>query len=82
MTTGATVEIGDLVLRLPGMAALGREEARALGERVARHLADDLSSWRLRSLPGALDLRVTIPANATREQLPALIAQQIARALR
>jgi hypothetical protein len=74
-----TIEIRDLVLRIPG---LDRNDARDLGHEVARRLSEELPTWPLRRHPGAIDLRVTVPAGTPRRELARVIAEQIARALR
>jgi hypothetical protein len=73
------VEIRELVLRIPG---IGRGQARDLGNEVARRLSEELPTWPLRRHAGAIDLRIAIPAGTPHEQLPRVIAEQIARALR
>jgi hypothetical protein len=69
-----TVRIDDLHLRVPGVSA---EEARQLGEEVARLVAEDLSvQGRVEHL-GALDLRVSVAQGMPRNRL----AEEIARAI-
>jgi len=79
MAAEKTIEIQELVLRVPGV---DRSEASTLAEEVARNLADQLPNFRLLGLPHALDLRITIPREASPSELPQLIATQIARSLR
>lgn len=73
-----TLEIRDLVLWIPG---IDRHDARRLGEEVARHLADELPSWRLLSPSSAIDLRIKIAPGMPREAMARAIAMQILRAL-
>ena len=69
-----TVRIDDLHLRVPGVSA---DEARRLGEEVARLVAEDLSvQGRVEHL-GALDLRLSIAPRTPRDRL----AEEIARAI-
>jgi hypothetical protein len=71
---GETVRIGELHLRVPG---LSREEARQMGEEVARRVADGLPSCGCVSQLGALDLRLSIPRATPRDRLAENIAQAI-----
>jgi hypothetical protein len=73
------VEIHDLVLRLPGV---GRNQARAIAEDVARRLADAVPEWRESGVTELATVRVRLPAGARRSDLARLIAAQIAEALR
>lgn len=75
---GKTLEIEDLVLRIPGLAGA---DARRVGEEVARRLAEALQRWRMGPVPPALDLRVTVPSRTRREDLPRLIVTRILSAL-
>jgi hypothetical protein len=73
-----TVRIDDLHLRVPGVSA---EEARRLGEAVARRVAEELSvQGRVEHL-GALDLRLSIAPGTPRDRLVAEIARAIVERL-
>jgi hypothetical protein len=71
------LEIEELILRVPGYT---REEARQLGQEVARRVADGLSEGGNGHL-GALDLRVNVPPGTSRSQLAKLIAEAILKGL-
>ena len=74
-----TVRIDDLHLRVPGVSA---EEARQLGEEVARRVAEELSvQGRVEHL-GALDLRLSVPKGMPRDRLSEEIARAIIEKLR
>jgi len=70
--------IEELFLRLPGLSAV---EARA----VAREVAERIGIGLVAALParelGALDLRLTVPANASRDQMVETVAGAILGAL-
>jgi len=72
------VIIEELFLRLPGLT---RDEARAISrdvaERVGRGLAEAMPS---RSL-GALELRLTVRAGASRDEMVEDVARSILEAL-
>jgi hypothetical protein len=71
--------IDELILRAPGLTV---EEARWMGEEVARRVADGLpSSGRVEPL-GTLSMRLTIPQGLSRERLAERIAQAILEGLR
>jgi hypothetical protein len=72
------LEIEELILRVPGYT---REEARQLGEEVARRVADGLSDQQSSVNLGALDLRVNVPPETSRSQLAKLIAEAILKGL-
>jgi len=73
-----TLKIEELHLRVPGLST---EEGRSLGEEVARHVGDGLSSQiRLRHL-GALDLHLTVPPGTPRTQMASVIAEAILKGL-
>jgi hypothetical protein len=72
------LEIEELVLRVPGYT---REEARQLGEEVARRVADGLSDQQSSMNLGAFDLRVNVPPGTSRSQLAELIAEAILKGL-
>jgi hypothetical protein len=80
MADEPSVEIGDLVLRIPGLG-LDRHDAGRLGEEVAQRLADELPRWRLIRQPAMLELRIQVPAHVRRDELAKAIAVQILRAL-
>lgn len=70
--------IRDLRLRVPG---LGREEARRLGEAVARELAANPPAASGPRQLGALDLRVPGAAAGGTQQLASQIAASLRRSL-
>jgi hypothetical protein len=75
---GETVRIDELHLRVPGLSA---DEARRLGEEVARRVADALPvEGRVEHL-GALDLRLTVAYGTPRDRLAAEIARVILQKL-
>jgi hypothetical protein len=79
MSFDGTIEIRDLVLRVPG---IDRSQARQLAHEVTRRLADELPRWDMRSVPAGLDVRLVVPKGSSPDELAALIAGQILRALR
>ncbi len=72
------VRIEEMRLRIPG---LSREEASALGQRVAELLAEQLPRTARAQQLGALNLRTSIPLGTPREKLPELIVQAIKQSL-
>ena len=72
------VIIEELFLRLPGLTP---DEARA----VAREIAGRVGKGLARALPprslGALDLKLTVRAGASREEMVQTVAQAIVAAL-
>lgn len=73
-----TVRIEEMRLRIPGLSA---EEARTLGQDVARLLSEQLPrSGPTRHL-GLLDLRTNIPQGTPRDRLAELIVQAIKKSL-
>jgi hypothetical protein len=79
MTFDGTIEIRDLVLRVPG---IDRAQARRVAHEVAARLAAELPGWDVRSVPSALDLRIVLPHGSRPDALAELISAQIVRALR
>jgi hypothetical protein len=73
-----TITIRDLRLRVPG---LGREEARRLGEAVARELAENPPAVTGPRELGAVDLRVHAAAGLGTQQLASQIAASLRRTL-
>ena len=72
------VQIDELRLRTSGLT---REQARSLGENVARQLAENIpSSRRSRKLPG-ISIRINQGANHSQDGLAETIADQIRRRL-
>jgi hypothetical protein len=72
------VVIEELFLRLPGLSAVeARAVAREVAERVGNGLVAALPSRAL----GALDLRLTVPAGATRDEMVDTVAGAILGAL-
>lgn len=72
------VRIDELRLRTSGLT---REQARKLGESVARQLAENIpSSRRSRRLPG-ISVQISQPANHSEDRLAETIANQIRRRL-
>jgi hypothetical protein len=72
------VIIEELFLRLPGLSLdAAREVSREVAERVGRGLAEALPP---RSL-GALDLRLTVRAGASRDEMVDSVATAILGAL-
>jgi hypothetical protein len=69
-----TVRIDDFQLRVPGLSA---EEARQLGQEVARRVAEELSVQGRMEHLGALELGVSIAREMPRDRL----AEEIARAV-
>jgi hypothetical protein len=69
-----TVRIDDLHLRVPGLSV---EEARQMGEEVARRVAEALPVHGRKERLGVLDLRLSIPYGTPRDRLAALIARAI-----
>ena len=78
-----SVQIDELVLRLPAMAGVDRERARELAREVADRLADALSTHghRIGSVPTDLALRVRLPDGTPRADVARVIAAQILEAL-
>ena len=72
------LEIEELVLRVPGYT---REEARQLGEEVARRVADGLFDQQGSVNLGAIDLRVNVPPGTSKSQMAKLIAEAILKGL-
>jgi hypothetical protein len=72
------VEIGDLVLRVPG---IDRARAEDLAREVADRLARALPLAGARATSGPLDLRVRIPAGTRPDDLGRVIAAEILRTL-
>lgn len=72
------VQIEELTLRVPGHSA---EEARGLGNEVARRVADGLSTQQKDRHLCALDLQVSIPRGTTRSRMARLIAEAILKGL-
>ena len=76
--SGEPIRIGELRVRVPDIS---NDEARPLGQEVARHLSEQLP---LRMVPqqlGALEVKVPVPQGAGRERLPQLISEAILKAL-
>lgn len=73
------VEIRDLVLKLPGVT---RDEARAIAKEVASRLAAAVPSWRDGDEPSHVAVRVRLPDGVRRHEIAAVVAAQVARALR
>jgi hypothetical protein len=78
MNANATIQIHDLRLRVPG---LSREQARQLGETVARRLADVHLSGTSASSISALSLRVPVGAPVSVDRLAHNIVAGIRRSL-
>jgi hypothetical protein len=75
-----TVEIHDLVLRIPG---IDRQDAEQVARDIARCLSESVATWREGDVaPLLVDLRVRLPAGTRRDEIAALVAAQITRALR
>jgi hypothetical protein len=74
-----TVRIEELRLRIPGLSV---EEARQVGQNIARHLADAIPAHGKTERLGALVVRTEIPAGTPREQLAGAIARAILENLR
>lgn len=74
-----TVQIDDLFLRVPGLSV---DEARSVGEDIARRVADALSGDVRDAHLGALNLRVTAPNGTSRDQLVQMIADRILAGIR
>jgi hypothetical protein len=74
-----TVKIEKLHLRIPG---LSREEARRMGEDVAQRISESLPAKGRRERLGALEMRVRIQPETSRDGLARLIAQSILEKLR
>lgn len=72
------VKIEEMRLRVPGISA---DEARGLGEEVARRIADGLPVVNGTRQLGALRLRVTVPEGTSRDQMASLIAETILRGI-
>lgn len=74
----ATVRIGELQLRVPGLTA---DEASGFGEEVSRRVADRLPRQGESRELGALELSVALPHGASRSQMASLIAEAILKGL-
>jgi GGDEF domain-containing protein len=74
-----SVRIDELILRAPGLT---EEEARRMGEEVARRISGSLPVQGRVARLGALELRLTIPYGIPRERLAEQIAQAILEKLR
>ena len=72
------VQIEELTLRVPGQSV---DEARGLGNEVARRVADGLPIQQKDRHLGALDLQVSIPPGTTRSRTAKLIAEAILKGL-
>jgi hypothetical protein len=73
----ATIEIGNLLLKIPGLSP---DEARGLGEEVAHRLsvrAAELPVWNRVRRFEALDVSLSLPPGASRQQLAGLIVESI-----
>lgn len=68
------VQINDLRLRVPG---LSREQARTLGESVARHLAEVAPGIKRSVKMPTISIRIDQPANRSIEPLAREIANRI-----
>jgi hypothetical protein len=73
-----TVRIDDFQLRVPGLSA---EEARQLGQEVARRVAEELSVQGRMEHLGALELRLSIAREMPRDRLAEKIARTIVEKL-
>jgi hypothetical protein len=73
-----TVRIENLHLRVPGVSA---DEARRIGEEVARRVADLLPSQGRVERLSMLDLRVSVPLETPRDRLAEEVARAIVRSL-
>jgi hypothetical protein len=75
-----TVEIQDLVLRIPG---IDRHDAERIARDIADRLSESVASWSGGdTVRGLVDLRVRLPAGTRRDEIASVVAAQIARALR
>lgn len=72
------LKIDELILRVPGHS---EEEARSLGEEVARRVADGLPVQQRERYLGSVDLRVRIPHRTSKSQMAKLIAQAILKGI-
>lgn len=68
----------ELILRVPGCS---EDEARNLGEKVARYVADGLPAQQEDKHLGALDLRVTIPPEIPQGHMAEIISEAILKGL-
>jgi hypothetical protein len=73
------IHIGELRIRLPG---LPKSAARELGRQVAAEIAAGLPPRAPAGHLGAVHIRLTMPAGAAPDQMPAAIARAILRSLR
>jgi hypothetical protein len=74
-----TLYIEEMVLQVPGLTP---EEARRVGEEVARRLALALPDTSVVENLAVLDLRVALPPNMPRERMAEEIAKAILGRLR
>lgn len=72
------IVIEELFLRLPGLTPV---EARAVAGEVAERVGNGLVAALPPRALGALDLRLTLQAGASREQMVELVARAILGAL-
>jgi hypothetical protein len=73
------VHIGELKIRVPG---LSQSAARELGRQVEAEIAAGLPPGRAIRHLGAVHIRVTMPAGAALDEMPAAIARAILGSLR
>ena len=72
------MRIDQLRLRVPGLT---EQEARQLGEEIARRVADSLPSQGRVEHLGLLDLRIAVPAGTSKDRLAQRIAEEILKRL-
>ncbi len=76
--TAETIRIDELHLRIPG---LGREEARRVGEEVAKRLSRELPHVARTQRLASLDLTAAVRAGASGESLVDAIVLAVHRSL-
>ena len=69
-----SIHIDELRLRIPGLT---EAEARRLGEEIARRVAEELPAHGSLRRLSLVDMRLSIPAGVSKDQLAARIADEI-----
>lgn len=73
------IRIDELRLRIPGLT---EAEARRLGEEITRRVAEELPAGGSPGRLSLVDLRLSIPAGVSKDQLAVRIAKEILNQLR
>jgi len=73
------VEIQELLLRIPSLSA---EDARRLGEEVARQIADKIPAGVGSRYIENIDLRLSLPSGTSRKKMVDIISTRILAEIR